>query len=454
MASTGFNGATLYVDMWDHKSPLIYAYNGILSKLFGDNIILHRVFFTVIAILAVWLFYKTALLLYRQLKLKNQPALARLSTLVFAFVANLAVFTNSGNNNENLGILFLLAVLYWYLRWRENPLDKRHYLLMSGLAASLVFVLKANFAVLLLPVVVDLIIVTRKNVYRLISSLCLFAAGTLLHLLLWAIYFQQVGTFKQFLIATFEFNSKYMSALGWDIHATGIVIFVGILVLLLLFFAPFIIRAWTAFIKDKGNDNLLINLLGICSLIFMVLAGTFYSHYFLIALPWLCLVFGATYQLKSKLKPRLLLSCLGIVALLLAGASYKQLYNSYLGGVKTEANNQVAVANYINEHTAPGDTFFAYTYGATFYELAQRDSGSRYISASHLLIDYKHQFGYNLNEQFIFDMICKEAKYVIMFSDVNDIYRVQNPVAMRFINNNYHLETTLNGYDILVRNNL
>jgi 4-amino-4-deoxy-L-arabinose transferase-like glycosyltransferase len=447
-------GSTLYLDMWDHKSPLIYAYNGLLYRLFGDNIVLHRLFFTVLALLGVWLFYKVAVLLYRQLKLKNSTALARLSTLIFAFIANLAVFTNSGNNNENLGIIFLLATLYFYLRWRQDPDKQRHFLLLSGLMGGFVFTLKANFAVLLLPIVIDLIITSLKNAYRLVSNICFWVAGPLLQLLAWALYFQQVGTFKQFLTATFEFNSKYMTALGWDIHAPDIAIFVGILLLLLAFFAPFLIQSWRLLAKTKNSNNLFLGLLSVCSLIFMALAGTFYSHYFLIALPLLCLVLGATYEDIIKFRSKLLTLGLYAIAILLTLVSYKQLYNSYFGNVKVEANNQAIVAKYINGHTNPSDTFFAYVYGATFYQLANRDSGSRYISASHLLIDYKYQFGYDFNQQFIYDMVYSEAKYVVMSSDVNDIYRVQNPVAMTFIEHNYHLETSLAGYDILVRNNL
>ena len=105
-------------------------------------------------------------------------------------------------------------------------------------------------------------------------------------------------------------------------------------------------------------------------------------------------------------------------------------------------------SKYVEEHTSPSDTIFANIYGATFYELAHRDSGSRYISASHPLIDYKYKFGYDFNRLFIYDMIDNEAKYVVMSDDKNDIYQVQNPPLMRFINNNYTLETNVGGYDI------
>jgi 4-amino-4-deoxy-L-arabinose transferase-like glycosyltransferase len=445
-------GGTLYLDMWDHKSPLIYAYNGLLYRLFGSNIVLHRIFFTIIALAALWLFYKSARLLYEQLKLKSPVLLARVSTLVFAFIANLAEFTNSGNNNENLGLLFLTATLYLYLRWRENPANKRQFLFFSGLTAGFVIMLKINFFILLLPILIDMIIISRKNLYKLISNLCFSLLGTLLQILIWFMYFVHVGTFKQFYIATFQFNGKYMSALGWDIHSPGIIIFIGLLGLLLLFFAPFVIKSWWSWYKNRTNNNFLVGVLSASSLIFMIMAGTFYSHYFLIALPLLCLVFGATFNDVIKFKPRLLTACLTIVAFLLLLGSLKQLYNSFSGSVKAEANNQVAVAKYIDAHTGPTDKIFAYVYGATIYQLANRDSGSRFVSASHLLIDNKYNFGYDFNRQFIDDMVNSEAKYIIMFSDTNNIYRKQNDVAMRFINNNYHFEASLAGYDILAIN--
>jgi 4-amino-4-deoxy-L-arabinose transferase-like glycosyltransferase len=444
-------GATLYVDMWDHKSPLIFAYNSLLHFLFGNNIVLQRLFFTAIALLALWLFYKAAGLLFNQLKLKNPLLMARLCTLVFAFMANLAEFTNSGNNNENLGLVFLLATFYGYLRWRQSPDNKRHYLLLAGLTAGFVLMLKINFFVLLLPLLIDLIIVSRKNIYRLIGNISTCLLGSLLQILFWVIYFTHIGTLKQFYIATIQFNGKYMSALGWDMSAPDILIFIGILGLLLLFFAPFIIKSWQTFYRTKTSQNAFIAIMAASALIFMVLAGTFYSHYFLIALPLLCLVLGATYESVMKFKPKLLLTGLVIIAFLLLLGSMKQLYNSYFGSVKTEANNQAIAAQYVREHTTPNDKIFAYVYGATFYRLAERDSGSRFISASHPLIDYKYAFGYDFNIQFIYDMVDSEAKYIIMSSDSDDLYRQQNPVLMTFINHNYHLETSLAGYDILAR---
>lgn len=447
-----FNGETLYIDMWDHKSPLIYAYNGILDLLFGSNIVWHRITFTIIALLGLWLFYKTAKLLYQNLKLPNPEWTARITTLLFAFFANLSEFTNSGNNNENLGLVFLLATVYFYLLYRQKPPQKQIMLLVSGIFAGFVFLLKANFAIFLLPIVIDLILLHKKNIYKVISGLAIFAFGTLLHLLIWAFYFVHVGTFKEFLHATFSFNSKYIEALGYDLSAPGILIFIGTLALLLIFFAPFLIKALKSFNSKASDYKLLISLFALSTLLFMFVAGTFYSHYFLITILYLCLIAGATAKDVFKHRKTFKITAFTLIATLLFMVSLKQFYNAFGGSVLQEASQQQAAANYINQNTSFDDKFFAYIYGATFYELAKRDSGSRYISASHPLIDYKYDFGYDFNRNFIYDMEWPQTKYVVMSSNVSDIYRTENPVLMRYFDRNYHLETQIEGYDILKRN--
>jgi hypothetical protein len=447
------DGATLYIDMWDHKSPLIYGYNGLLHAVFGGNIYLHRIVFTIVALIGLWLFYKTAQKLLYLFKIPNREFVVRVSTLLFAFLANLSQFTNSGNNNENLGLVFILAALYCYLIYRQNTKKYELQLLLSGIAAGFVFILKANFAVLLLPMLIDLIIINRKNIFRLISSIAIFAFGTLLHLLIWALYFKHVGTFKQFFIATFEFNSKYIKALGWDIHAPDIKVFIGILVVLLLFFLPFLLRALADF-KRPDSNKLLVPMFAASTLFFMVLAGTFYSHYFLIIIPYLCLIFAATASKVFKRHRALKMVVPLIIIIFMFMISLKLgVYNSFYGSAAQELKNEKLAAQYIKDHTNANDKIFANLYGATFYRLSNRDSGSRYISASHPLIDYKYKFGYDFNRTFIFDMEDSEAKYVVMLSDKNDIYRVQNPVLMRYFARNYHLEKIISGYDIYRRNN-
>lgn len=448
-------GASLYVDMWDHKSPLIFGYNAILYKLFGGNIAAHRIVFTIVAILTIWVFYKTAQLLLAQIKQKNADTYTKIGTLFFIFFANISQFTNSGNNNENLGMLPLLGALYFYLKYREKT-SKWYFLLITGLLAGLVFTLKANFAILLLPIAFDIIYLHRKNILKMFVSLAIFGFACIAQLTAWALYFKSIGTFKNFWIATFEFNSKYIKALGWDFGAPGILIFLLVLALLIAFFAPFLVISISKIrhvLQSKEYSfELITPLMAISVLLFIALAGTFYSHYFLITIPYLCLVLAATLSQIRKIKYFKILLIIGVGIIgLMSLISYKQLYNSVSGSAASELSNQQLAAYYIEAHTEPSDKIFANVYGATFYRLAERNSGTRFVSASHLLIDYKHNFGYDFNKIAMEDFAKSKPKYIIISADPDDLYLKQNPVMTKYFKDNYTFEATVGGYQILVR---
>src|SRR5664279_772990 len=53
-----FHGGTLYVTAWDHKPPMIFVFNGLMSLMFGGNIVWHRIWLTALSILDIALFWQ------------------------------------------------------------------------------------------------------------------------------------------------------------------------------------------------------------------------------------------------------------------------------------------------------------------------------------------------------------------------------------------------------------
>ena len=104
-------------------------------------------------------------------------------------------------------------------------------------------------------------------------------------------------------------------------------------------------------------------------------------------------------------------------------------------------------ADYVRAHTSKTDKVIFYGYGATFYRLAGRDSGSRYISASHPLIDEREGFGYDFTGKYIGDLAVSKPKYVIIDQSTIDIYS-QNTKITDYFSRRYELESTLPGYEI------
>ena len=77
------NGGLLYVNAWDHKPPLIFEFNALMHFLFGGNLILHRIFLTVLAVLDIFLFYKLASLFSKEFFKRNAEKVTRISLLLY-----------------------------------------------------------------------------------------------------------------------------------------------------------------------------------------------------------------------------------------------------------------------------------------------------------------------------------------------------------------------------------
>ena len=157
-----FHQGTLYITAWDHKAPVIYAINGFMSLMFGSNLFLHRLFFTVIAALTIWLFYLTSKRFLKYINSDHIQLGSRLGTLLFAFWFNLSQFTNRGNYTENFATLFVILALYSYLKSTINKPYRN--LLLSGLSMSLLAYFKINFLILILPIVIDILRIHLKDI--------------------------------------------------------------------------------------------------------------------------------------------------------------------------------------------------------------------------------------------------------------------------------------------------
>lgn len=440
-----FDGGTLYLTVWDHKAPVVFAINGLMSWLFGDNILLHRALFTLLAALSVWLFFATTKRFLLYIGVRNVELSSRLASLVFAFWVNLSQFTNSGNSTENYGVLVLLLSLYCYLRFR----DQRHWkwLLYSGAAISILVFLKINFSILVLPLIIDFIRQEIHNVKKLLAYGLVWISPTLLQIYFWATYFNGRKTLPDAIIASLTFNSKYLLA-GWAGNLSGQFIFIALLGVSAVFFLGFILKAWKG--RDFSKNKIILISTMLSAVLFSVILGTFYSHYYLIVMPYLCLLVAVYWRevISSKI---LLYSCI-ISAILSLGISTKQLYNNYYGSAHQEYIEMKNAAQYINQHTTSNDKIIYYGYGATFYELSHRDSGSRFISASHPLIDEREGFGYKLTDKYLDDMTMSVPKYIIVNLETKNLY-YGNTRVKQYFESRYKIESTMPGYEILVKTN-
>jgi len=444
-------GGTLYVSAWDHKPPLIFLFNGLMHIMFGGNLVWHRIWLALLSVVDIALFWQLAKRVIPELKLKNAELATKTSLLLYVFWRNLSQFTSSGNNTENYGLIFLLGMLLSYLSFRKD--QKWWKMLIAGVCFSVLFFLKGNFLLLGVPIGILLLVDNWKSIQKFFGYGIIFVTPLILQASWWLYYFASRGALNDFWIASFQFSAKYAKS-AWKGDVSNNIV---LLLTLLIFLLPFLLF-FAIYLKDakknlQNHDYLLVGLLVLSGLGLTIGVGSFYPYYFLIAMPAFILVFVYVLFHFSDLHKYLrLLLCLalGTSMLLSLGISMKQLYNSFGGNVSTEAQQYRDIADYVKANTVPTDKVFAYDYGATFYRLSERDSGSRFVSASVLLLENRDNFGYHFDDTFIADMDRSQAKYVIAYKDRDTLY-YQNKPVVEYFDSHYVVERTFTKFVVLKR---
>ena len=447
-----FHGGSLYLTAWDHKPPLIFLFNGLLSLIFGGNIIWHRIFFTLLSFVDIYLFYRLLWVIAPKLKVKLTALFINSGLLLYVFWRNLSQFTSSGNNTENFGLTFFLGMILSYISFRDDR--KWWKLLISGVCFSILFFLKGNFILLGVPIGILMLLDYYKDIKRLFLYSFLFVLPLFAQASFWLLHFWKQQTLYDFFVASFLFSSKYSKS-AWSGNLSNNIV---LLLTLVVFLVPVLLLFGIMITRLKKNKNNLIYLLIIMfffsGLLLTLGVGSFYPYYFVISMPIfvIVMVYGLfnISDMNKYFRYFIYLILVGSTIISL-GISMKQLLNSFGGNAKVEANEYAIVAEYVKNNTSSSDKVFDYDYGATFYQLAERDSGSRYISASVLLLDYRDNYGFNLNEKFIADMENSKAKYVVVYKDKDNLY-YQNKPIVDYFNEHYYLEKSFDKFEVLRRN--
>lgn len=436
-------GGQLYVTAWDHKPPMIFLFNGVMSLFLGDNIVLHRIWLTLFTVVDTWLFFLItkrvipALLAGAASTRKpgfvariNPGTAVKLTLLLYVFLRNLSQFAANGNTTENYGLIFLLGMILAFLKFTDA--NKWGWLVLSGTFAGLLFWTKGNL-ILLGGVVGLLLLIHRwKRKGRLVGYVVLFVLPILIISAAWMAYFAAQGTFNDFIIASFSFSSKYASSAWAGKVSANFALILTTLVMLIPVLAYFVVYLRDIKAQWRNTSYQLVGLSFAIGLALIGAVGSFYSYYLLIIMPFMVIIVMYALlridSLAAWLKPTLV----ALLALTLVGnyaISMKMLLNNYTGSTAAEGKDYHQAANYVREHTSADQKVFAYDYGATFYELSGRSSASKFVSASHLLLDWRDNYGYGFDQTFINELEATQAPYIVMNDGTRNLYLANKPIA-------------------------
>lgn len=429
-----------------------------MHLIFNDNIILHRVWLTLLSFIDIFLFYKVLKIvvpkLFKKIKSSDKYNLAiKVGLILYVFLRNLSQFTSNGNNTENYGLIFLLLMWLSYFSFRKD--NKWWKILLSGFFCSILFFLKGNFILLGLPIGLILLLDNMKSIKKFFGYGIIFALPIIVHALTWIYYFNSQGSLEDFLIATFKFSAKYSNS-AWSGDLSNNIM---LLLITMVLIAPALIL-FIFYLKDyknnlKNKEYIFIGSSFLAGLGLTFGIGSFYSYYFEIIMPIIVLVIiYVLFNLKHQKRfwKFFIIICLATSLLLSYTISLKQLYNSLSSPIRNDALQNQEIANYIKENTNENEKIFFYDYGAVLYRLSDRDSGTRFISASVLLLEYRDNYGFNFNKLFIEDMEKNNTKYVITYVDRDSLYYKNRPLV-NYFDSHYTIEKKFDTLEVLRRNN-
>ncbi len=446
-------GGILYIGAWDHKPPLIFIFNAIMHLLFSGNLILHRIFLTILTIFDIYLFYKLLQIIVKKINQIYTDKIVKIGLVLYVVFRNLSQFTSSGNNTENFGIIFLLLMFISYFKFKEGK--RPFYLLLSGINLSILFFLKGNFILLSLPIAVDILVAHHKDIKKLILNSFIFSLPLILQTVFWLLYFNFHNALYDFYVGAYLFSSKYLKS-TWagnvSPHLKFIIILLPFLIPLLIFIAKFL-KDYKLISKNENYRFLFFLLLA--NMIFGFMLGAFYPYYFLILLPGFILIILYSGKIFLELKERknLLITAILFFGILFSFIfSTKQFYNYFSGPAKKETVEFQEIGDYIKNNTNQEDKIIAYTYGATLYRLSERDSASRFISASVLLLDEREGYGFNFSQIYIDEIKENKPKYCIFPKSEDDLY-MQNKKIVDYIQGNFIEEKAFDEFVVLKNKN-
>jgi hypothetical protein len=270
------HGETVYVDIFDHKGPVLFFVEYLAQLMHSGRI---GIYLMQIGFLSFSLF-----IIYKLARLFLTQRYALVVPLIFIFL--LRFFYEGGNLSEEYSLLFNISVIYLLLGELVKPskyiIQK---LIFTGAVLALVFFLRMNNAAPMLAVIASYFLVTLKteglstSIKRLIVSVASFMVVCSLIML----YFLVNHSLSEMIYATFLFNLKYS-----EIHRSLLpgLVKTGYLWWSILGGLLCVIGGVVYYRVTLSKRMLLTaSLLGFCSFVVTFVSMTGYYHYLQLLLP-------------------------------------------------------------------------------------------------------------------------------------------------------------------------
>jgi len=279
------DGMTPYVDIFDHKGPLLFLVQKLAYHFSKPRLALY-VLESLMVSLSLGLGYQT-------LKLKWNRLLS------FAGAVLMAVFwlplMEYGNLCETHSMPWIMLSLYFQMRWFTSE-KRRHpplYAWIYGLCFGANVMIRPNNGVLIAVVtfVITVNLAVRGEWRNILTNAMALLAGMACIMAPFIAYFQWKDALNEFIYATWTFNLIYAESLKFQLDWQGIRN-------VLFFITPALMCIGLSGVCCIRRKWLLaaMNALSAAATLFVTLSGVGYAHYFMLHVPLIPLAFFTMHE--------------------------------------------------------------------------------------------------------------------------------------------------------------
>lgn len=392
-------GRLLYQGIWDNKPPLLYIY----YALTGGNLFLIRLLSLLFGVAAVIGFYLLARALY-----KKDCVATYVSTLVFAILFGLPLLEGNIANAEN----FMLApiIFAFYVVITSLPHVRMRHGIIAGLLlsyaaltkivaifdftalAAVIFILRF-FRVDALDIPYKKVVPKWRRYIVAFEEEILFGLAFILPFIFVALFFVFMGAFPDYFKASFSQNVGYVGYGNYFIIPQGLLY----LKLFLLILGTLLVILYRKKLRLPG---ILIYTWLFFSLFNAFFSARPYTHYILVLLPSVCLLFGYIVLQKRRAWFHVIVLLFVIVLVYNNFSLYKKIvpyYKNYIDFIwngksieayqtffDSEVPRNYEVADFLRANSKKKNDFFLWGDSSTIYPLAGALPPGRYIVAYHI----------------------------------------------------------------------
>lgn len=411
------NGEIPYVDIWDHKPPVIFYINA-LGLLLTSN-----------SRWGVWIieFISLFIAAYFGYKLINNifgkyPAI--ISTFIWLYT--LVFLIGNGNYTEEyvLPLQFISLYLFYYAEMKKKSVLVYFFI---GILGGLAFFTKQISIGIWIAITIFFVItgIKNKEIKQSSKAILYILFGSLLVSIIICGYFYVNGALYEFWDAAFIYNFKYsiqkVSSLNirlWNLLNVSFISKMGFFQITSLGLALFVVlhKKWRIDLHNSTISLLLVGLINFpLELLFINIPGSTFDHYFMTILPVMALFSGFLFfiidskisQFQNLLKLEKVLLIIVSIGLLTFGGinDYWRINKS----LKEKPNE--ALINYVIENTDKDDTILVWGAETMINFYSQRNSPTRFVYQYPL-----YRKGYTSEEKIIEilnDIINNKPKIII-----------------------------------------